>query len=85
MIKNIKDLKVLIEKLGLFVFVEERESGDYLCVCTSIDADADIYIYKNKTACHMNNNHRVDNIIEMYGIEKFIQVTTLINSYLLSK
>lgn len=85
MINTQEQLKSLLSRLGLYVFIEEHENGDYLGVCNSIDTDADIYIYDNGEVTYMDNRASDHNILKVKGIEVLTQAVSLINSYQLSK
>lgn len=85
MISTQEQLKALLNELGLYVFIEEHENGDYLGVCNSIDTDADIYIYDNGEVAYMNNKVDNHNILAVNGIGVLTQAVALINSYQLSK
>lgn len=85
MINTQEQLKALLNELGLYVFIEEHENGDYLGVCNSIDTDADIYIYDNGEVTYMDNETSDHNILKVKGIGVLTQAVSLINSYQLSK
>lgn len=85
MISTLENLSLLLGELGLYVFIEELENGNYIGVCNSIETDADIYVHDDGGASYMNNKAIDHNILKVNGIEIFTKAVSLINSYQLSK
>lgn len=72
---NLQQLKHNLNRLGLYMFIEESEKGDYIGICKNIERDAEIYIYSNYSVSYLNN--------DTIAIDTLAKATAFINSYII--
>ena len=74
-------VKDILSKLGLYVFLEEGENGNYLGICTDINSDADVYIHENGDTEYMNNVDEEANIKAVYGNNVLLAIRLVAEGY----